>query len=434
MGLVGAARVRVPRSSLPILSLSRGMVTYLLLVDAVALIWSAAAVARATTDSRGWWVLALLVCLALGFEEGATRLARLQFRLGSELKRDMTSVWTVAAAVALPPAQAVLLVTVVFTFGWWRQGGPAGQPVHRAWFTASSQLLGCLTVGFVLHTWSDTWAHLPWALAGAVSVFLAIILQSLINRALITGALLGVGVRGREILGTRDENLVELATLCLGGLVALAALQEPWTCVLVIAPMVALQRGAWVRELETAATIDSKTGLLNAIAWEHVANRELARAHREESSLAVLIIDIDRFKLVNDRYGHLVGDAVLKSVGRCLSTEVREYDSVGRFGGEEFVAVLPTAGDADALVVAERLRARVHALRVSDLVDDVEPRADDAIAVSIGVACMPADGSELSDLLHSADSALYRAKAAGRNRVMLAERGTGPAYDRVGQA
>ena len=148
---------------------------------------------------------------------------------------------------------------------------------------------------------------------------------------------------------------------------------------------------------------------------------------------AVLVVTSTVSSVVNDRYGHLVGDAVLKSVGRCLSAEVREYDSVGRFGGEEFVAVLPAAGDADALVVAERLRARVNSLRVSDLVDEIEPKADDGIAVSIGVASMPSDGTELSELLHSADSALYRAKAAGRNRVMLADRGTGPAFDRVAQ-
>jgi diguanylate cyclase (GGDEF)-like protein len=207
--------------------------------------------------------------------------------------------------------------------------------------------------------------------------------------------------------------------------VALAILHEPWLAVLVVAPMMALQRGAWVRELETAATIDSKTGLLNAIAWEHVAKRELARAEREHTQLAVLIIDIDRFKLVNDRWGHLVGDAVLRGVGKCLSTEVREYDTVGRFGGEEFVAVLPAAGEVDALVVAERLRAKVHSLRVSDIVEHVDADGDDTLAVSIGVACLPSDGAELTDLLHSADGALYKAKDRGRNRVLLADRGAG---------
>jgi diguanylate cyclase (GGDEF)-like protein len=245
------------------------------------------------------------------------------------------------------------------------------------------------------------------------------------------------GAPFRAVLGTKDENLVELATLCLGGLVALALVEQPFLAILAIAPMVTLQRGALMRTLETAATIDAKTGMLNAVAWEHLAEKELARGVRNRTSTAVLIIDIDRFKMVNDRYGHLVGDAVLRGVGKCLAGEVREYDTVARFGGEEFVAVLPSAGDVDALIVAERLRSRVADLRVSaivDSVDRVKPDEDDWLAVSIGVSCSPVDGAELSDLLHAADGALYRAKAAGRNRVLLADRGTGPAHERLPQS
>jgi diguanylate cyclase (GGDEF)-like protein len=99
--------------------------------------------------------------------------------------------------------------------------------------------------------------------------------------------------------------------------------------------------------------------------------------------------------------------------------------------------VLPSAGDVDALIVAERLRSRVADLRVSaivDSVDRVKPDEDDWLAVSIGVSCSPVDGAELSDLLHAADGALYRAKAAGRNRVLLADRGTGPAHERLPQS
>ena len=98
---------------------------------------------------------------------------------------------------------------------------------------------------------------------------------------------------------------------------------------------------------------ETKTGLLNATAWEQLAQRELARSRREKYDLAVLIIDLDRFKLVNDRFGHLVGDEVLKGIGRCLSAETRDYDTVGRFGGEEFVAVLPETSAADAVGVAD---------------------------------------------------------------------------------
>ena len=125
-----------------------------------------------------------------------------------------------------------------------------------------------------MQAWSPLWNRLPWALAGSLTVLSVIAVQAVVNRGLVTGGLLIAGIRGRDLLGTREDNLTEIATLCLGGLVALAALHEPWLCILVIAPMVALQRGALVRELETAATTDAKTGLLNAVAWEHLAKRE----------------------------------------------------------------------------------------------------------------------------------------------------------------
>ena len=431
MGAIGHTRASLARRGWPVATVSGALLVYLFVVDAIVLIWSGYELTQIRSDERAWWVLALLAALAIAFEEGAARSARLQLRLSADLKRDMTSVWTVASAVALPPPQAVLLLAPVLGYVWRRQYRHVGQPAYRGWFAGSTQLLGCLTAGYVLHTWSGAWDGLPWALAGAVSVLIAIVILTTINRALITGALVGVGVRGRTLLGTRDDNLTELATLCLGGLVALAAVHEPWLCVLVIAPMATLQRGALVRELETAATTDAKTGLLNALAWEQLAKRELARAERSDSSVAILIIDIDRFKLVNDRYGHLVGDVVLRGVGRRLAAGVREYDTVGRFGGEEFVAVLPDVDDTAALVVAERLRARINELRVAALVDGVEDLDETPLSISIGVARAPADGADLADLFLAADGALYRAKAAGRNRVALAGRGPGDRAERL---
>jgi diguanylate cyclase (GGDEF)-like protein len=428
---VSAFRSHVARRNWPMASAPTSLLAYLYIVDAVVLLWAIGLLSDLDdVPQRSWWVLGLLIVLALAFEEGASRAARLQLRLSSDLKRDMTSVWAVAGAVALPPAAAVLLLGCVLVYVWFRQQRPAGQPLYRIWFNGSTEMLGCLGAGLVLHEWSHSWSGFQWALAGSISVFVAIVVHTTINRALVTFALVGVGVRGHGLIGTRDDNLIELATLCLGGLVAVTAVEQPWLCVLVIAPMVTLQRGALVRELETAATVDAKTGLLNAIAWEQLAKRELARAGRDDKPVAILIIDIDRFKLVNDRYGHLVGDSVLRGVGRCLHAEVRDYDTVGRFGGEEFVAVLPEASEVEALIIAERLRARVNELRVSAMIDGLE-RDDDAMAVSIGVACSPQGDDELADLLVAADSALYRAKAAGRNKVMLADRGAGQAFERI---
>ncbi|MDT4912965.1 MAG: hypothetical protein QOC66_2093 [Pseudonocardiales bacterium] len=426
---VGQVRAGRLRSDWPVAGVPRQLLSYLLAVDAVVVGWSALELVRVSSDERGWWVLALLGALAVGFEEGAARAAGLQLRLRPDLKHSMVSVWTVAGAVALPPGQAVLLVGSVLGYVWLRQYRPAAQPAYQWWFIGSTQLLGCLAAGLVVRTWAHNWAGLPWGLAGSLSVLIAIVVQTVVNRTAPAIAEVDGGARRRSLLGSRDQNLTELATLCLGGLVALAAVEDPWLCILVLAPMITLQRGALVRDLETAASTDAKTGLLNADAWEQLARRELARADRDGKLVAILIIDIDRFKLINDRHGHLAGDVVLRGVGQRLAAEVREYDSVGRFGGEEFVAVLPAATERDALGIAERLRARVSELRVSALIGrPADEPGDPALSISIGVACFPRDGSEVAALLGAADGALYRAKAQGRNRVELAERG-GPVGD-----
>lgn len=416
----------------PISALPPRLRGYLVAVETLAVIWPIAAIARLDVSAASaWGVLALLLALALAYEEASTRVARLRYRFGPALTADMTSVWIIAAAVALPAGHAVLLIVAIRSYTWLRHRRPQGQPAYKEVFTSATVLLGALFGTVAMHTMEHTWPTWPVALASAASVVVALLVFAVVSRVLVTGAAWGVGVRGRQLLGSREDNLNELATLCLGGLVSLAAQQEPWLAVLALPPMIALQRGSWVRELETAATTDDKTGLLNAVTWQAVATRELVRAARTGGSLAVLLLDIDRFKAVNDRFGHLAGDLVLRGVGRCVAETVREYDTVGRFGGEEFVVVLPLANDADALAIAERVRASIEQLHVSDFVDDtvsisgapVGASADDGLAVSIGVSCAPHDGDDISTLLLAADSALYRAKANGRNRVVLAERG-----------
>jgi len=431
MTATGGLRAHVSRRAWPIADASVLHLTYLFAIDAIALMWLSVAVVRARPDGHAIAVVLFLSVLAVVFEEVARRRARLQLRLSAELKRDMVSVWAVCGAVALPSAEAGALLAVVLIHVWFRQQRPAGEPLHRKWFNGSTEVLGCLAGGTALRWAADHLTGLPWTLGGLFSVIIGIATYAVINRLLVTVALVSVGVRGRELLGSRDDNLIEVATLCLGGLVALAVIYQPWLCILVLAPMVSLQRGSVVRELETAATTDAKTGLLNAVTWEQLAKREMARAVREDYGVGLLIIDVDRFKVVNDRFGHLAGDAVLRGVGKCLEASMREYDGVGRFGGEEFVAVLPNADEADAMVIAERTRAKVNQLKVSDFVEGIPDEADLNLAVSIGVSCMPTDGNELAELLHAADGALYRAKAMGRNRVVLADRGAGDPFVHV---
>jgi diguanylate cyclase (GGDEF)-like protein len=148
----------------------------------------------------------------------------------------------------------------------------------------------------------------------------------------------------------------------------------------------------------------------------------VARAVRTRTPLALVLIDADHFKLVNDLHGHLVGDKALRAIARTFKIFLRDYDLAGRFGGEEFALLLPQTSAADARRIAERVRDHIAEMPIS--VSD-EPGADTLqVTVSIGVAALGTTwerttGSQLTDLLAGADRALYQAKNAGRNRVWM---------------
>ena len=166
--------------------------------------------------------------------------------------------------------------------------------------------------------------------------------------------------------------------------------------------------------LEHLATTDPLTGLLNRRALSERLTTEMERALRYDTSVALLLVDLDHFKRVNDTHGHLAGDGVLRVVAELLGEEARSSDLVGRYGGEEFLIVLPETDDAGAAVLAERMRERVamHAFRAWE--DGRTLR----VTTSIGVATFPAARIEsVEDLFARADAALYRAKADGRDRV-----------------
>jgi diguanylate cyclase (GGDEF)-like protein len=179
-----------------------------------------------------------------------------------------------------------------------------------------------------------------------------------------------------------------------------------------------LQRSLRHVQLLTDSRADSKTGLLNAATWEREAAAEVARAVRTKSPLAIAIVDIDKFKIVNDTYGHLAGDQVLKEIANMLNGMLRDYDLAGRFGGEEFSLLLPQTRAVDAFRIAERVRANIAGLSI------IAPGATGGervqVTVSIGVSALDGGGRrELTELLATADAALYRAKAGGRDQVQM---------------
>jgi diguanylate cyclase (GGDEF)-like protein len=167
--------------------------------------------------------------------------------------------------------------------------------------------------------------------------------------------------------------------------------------------------------LRRQSTVDELTGLYNRRYFDETLRRELFRAERKRAALAVVMIDLDHFKRMNDTYGHEAGDVVLRAVGACLRDSVRRSDVACRYGGEELVLVLPECDGAAAARCAESIRAAIAALTLRHD-DELLPQA----TASFGVAVWPAHGDDAPTLLAAADRALYTAKHAGRNRVCMA--------------
>jgi len=169
------------------------------------------------------------------------------------------------------------------------------------------------------------------------------------------------------------------------------------------------------REVQELALKDSLTGVGNRRYFEERAAAALAAASRRGAPLALLMIDIDRFKDVNDRHGHAAGDDVLRALAGTLSRSLRGGDSCARLGGEEFVAVLPDENREGAAATAERVRGALESLNIGTGGSEWI-----TFTVSVGVAAYPGDGSTIPVLMQRADARLYQAKEAGRNKVVSA--------------
>jgi diguanylate cyclase (GGDEF)-like protein len=164
-------------------------------------------------------------------------------------------------------------------------------------------------------------------------------------------------------------------------------------------------------KLRSMATTDGLTGLYNLRYFRALAGREVDRARRYGHTLSLMILDLDRFKGINDRYGHDMGDRVLQRIAEIGRANLRESDIFARLGGDEFAVLLPETDLWEALVVAERLRREVSRSVVS------AERGTARFTISVGIAEAGEEGPDLERLMKDADAALYSAKAGGRNRV-----------------
>src|SRR3954466_9778125 len=309
---------------------------------------------------------------------------------------NVTSVWYLAGVVLLPPAWVALLAVVLYTHLWvrvWRS--VRTRPAHRFVASTAWAMLSCFAASSVLAVSGLHGTPLQTS-RGLLALCLAAAVFELVNVGLVAaGIYLYTSKRSAaDLIGTWEDNAFELATLCLGGLAALALVEQPVLVVFVVAPLLLLHRYLLLKQqLQVAAVMDEKTGLLNTAGWHESATREHTRAQRRGvgGGFAVLMIDLDHFKRINDTYGHLTGDDVLAAVAVAISGSVRQGDTVGRFGGEEFVVLLPGIGRADVLAIAERVRAAVGELNVVISTGAGTVRVS-GLSVSIGVARYPDAG------------------------------------------
>jgi diguanylate cyclase (GGDEF)-like protein len=176
---------------------------------------------------------------------------------------------------------------------------------------------------------------------------------------------------------------------------------------------VAVNHAGLFAQIQQQALTDALTGCHNRRSFEMQLDKEILMARRSHQPLSLVMLDLDRFKHLNDTAGHDAGDDALRRLAQCFKEELRGVDSAARFGGDEFALILPQAMVDGAVIVAERVRARVEQIYIPDFGN---------LTASIGIATFPAHAASRAELFRAADDALYAAKRGGRNRVCVADR------------
>jgi diguanylate cyclase (GGDEF)-like protein len=322
-----------------------------------------------------------------------------------------TTIFFFAAALLLRPAFVLAIVIVAHVAELLR--------VRYRWyipaFNVANFLLCSMAAGAIF--------GLGQRLGGAALVIFAILAGvAFVGINHLLTALVIMWARGVSLskAGTLDwENIgTDLALMSVGALGALLLIFDPWFVPLTLGPLFLIYRSLLIPTLREEARTDPKTDLANMKHWNEVAGAEVERASRFHRPLSVMLADLDLLRAINNQYGHLVGDQMIRRVADAMRAALRDYDLPARFGGDEFAVLMPETGLADAMSVAERIRQGVEAI-------DVRSAEGNRIglSLSIGVALFPAHGGTAAQLLAAADLAVYQAKALGRNRVCASSDG-----------
>jgi diguanylate cyclase (GGDEF)-like protein len=389
---------------------------YVGVVPLAAAVLTCVAAANTTWHATQAWKFALLLACSLISVAATPRVVYRQ----NGVTRDFITVWVLPIAILLPPFYAMVtpIPIYVLTQFWVARG-----VVYRRVFTVGAIALAFGGVSLLFRAFPASFAGPAigtgmHALTWAVAVAICEQVGRRGNQLLIAGGikLTDPTVRFAKQELNREALVADFAEFDLSILITIVVAVSAVLAIFAVPTVLLVRRFMMHGQLLAQSRIDTKTGLLNSATWEQEAANEVARAVRTGIPLALALVDIDHFKLVNDTHGHLVGDKTLRAVTDGLRSQLRGYDLAGRFGGEEFAILLPHAREVDALNVAERLRVHIAGLSIP-VRDNDESGPFVKVTISVGVAALDGASRELNDIIAAADAALYHAKETGRNKT-----------------
>jgi len=360
-----------------------------------------------------------LFSLPVGHQQWVTFVVLTLFAAAAQLFRAhtpknhayyVTIVFIFAGILLLPPGAIALLVVLAMIPEWTM----TRRPGYVYLYNIANYLVSAVPARLIYCFLGGSPDQPPMHLGSLLAAMLAGVIFSLANHLLLAIFLsLAFGGSWRKTGLFEPENLFTDTALSWTGIVSAILWQvDPWLVSLVTALLFLIYRGLNTLNLREQARTDDKTGLYNARYFREVLSDELRRAKRFERPLSVIMADLDLLRRINNTYGHLAGDGVLKGTAQIIMRCLREYDIAARFGGEEFVILLPETDSAEALGVAERLRRQIEGAQFAAAEGARPVRA----TLSLGIASFPAHGLQPDELIHQADLAVYYAKYCGRNR------------------
>src|SRR3954452_21303005 len=361
---------------------------------------------RLDGSTQGWATFGFLAA-------GAAATHTYTVRTAKDSSFHTSWVFLTPAAMVLPPERVALIGLIM--------QAREGLKERYAWYIQSFNIAN-YTLGN-LATWGAAAVllrathlipddNLRWAIAGLVACVVAVGANHVVLAPMMTLA------RGHSL---RESGIFSFESLSTDFILATLGLvfaafwdMNPWLIPFAVAPLLLIHRSLAIPQLQAEARVDPKTGLYNARHFAVVMQEELGRAQRFQRPMSLIMADLDLLRDINNTYGHLAGDAVLRGISEVFRQQLRHYDVPARFGGEEFSILLPETPPDQAFEIADRIRRNVAA-KLFEVETSSEPiRA----TISMGVAGFPRDGHDMNELVHQADLAVYRAKLQGRNRVL----------------